>query len=253
MIGTKIATRMTVSRLASTAVPEKTVAKAGQPQQLIHQVRGGSSMQRRLNIAVGLVTTVVLVSGTIQAGSFYFAIEVAAYKDELAVPFGPNDPVQNKPVDRLKQDSSGSGGNLVKPNHLMQQTKHLQDLLQIFEMAKHFEVTAATFLSSPAEKYFPKPILIRDRIAGPALDREPRFIVGDTDTEADCRVMPSETSYEILIQPGHTTSTSTIPDFFVSLQTPDEPTSLLGDPSVVGYEKMARRNKPDLGLLVAQL
>jgi hypothetical protein len=210
-------------------------------------------MQRRLNIAVGFVTTVVLASGTIQAGSFYFALEVAAYKDELAVPFGPNDPVQNKPVDGLKQDSSGSGGNLVKPNHQMQQTKRLQDLLQIFEMAKHFEVTGATFLSSPAKDRFPKPISIRDRSAGTALDRKPRFTVGDTDTEADCRVMPSETSYEMSIRSDYTTSTSTILDFFVSPQTPDEPTLLLGEPSVIGYEKMVRRNKPDLGLLVAQL
>jgi hypothetical protein len=42
-------------------------------------------------------------------------------------------------------------------------------------------------------------------------------------------------------------------DFFVSPQTADEPALLLGKPSVVGYEKMSQPNKPDLGLLVAQL
>lgn len=210
-------------------------------------------MQRRLNIAVGFVTTVVLASGTVQAGSFYFALEVAAYKDKLAVPFGSNDPVQNKPVDGLKQDSSWSGANLVKPNHQRQQTKRVRDLLQIFKMAKHFEVTGATFLSSPAKDRFPAPIWTHGRSAGTALEREPRFTVGGTDTEADCRVMPRKTSYEMLIQSGHTTSTSTILDFLVPPRTPDEPTLLLGEPSVIGDAKMARRNKPDLGLLVARL
>lgn len=210
-------------------------------------------MQRRLNIAVGFVTTVVLASGTVQGGSFYFALEVAAYKDKLAVPFGPNAPVQNKLVDGLNQDSSGSGRNLVKPNHQRQQTKRLQDLLPISEMAKHFEVTAATFLSSPAKERFPKLISIRDRSASTALAREPRFTVGNTDTEADCRVMPSETNYEMLIRSGYETSTSTILDFLVSPRTPDKPMLLLGHPSVIGYEKIVRRNKPDLGLLVAQL
>ncbi len=210
-------------------------------------------MQRRLNIAVGFVTTVVLASGTIQAGSLFFALEMAAYKDELVVPFGPNDPVQHKPVDGLKQDSSGSGGNLVKPNHQMQQAKRLQDLLQISEMAKRFEVAAATFLSSFPKESFSRDVPVRDEITGVALDWEPRFTVGETNNQVDGRVLSIETSYKTLIQSRHVGSTSTILDFLVFPQTLDESTLLLGEPHAIGYEKMTRRNKLDLGLLVAQL
>ena len=207
-------------------------------------------MQRRLNIAVGSVTAVVLASGTIQAGSFFFASEVATTNDQLVVAFGPNHPGRNKPVDGLKQDSSGSGANLVKTNQKLLQANRLQHLLQIFEMAEHYQITAATFLSCSPEEYRPGEVSIRDEIAGTA--GESRFTVIEKDNEATCRAVLGCTGHEKLNQSGHAVSTSTVLDVFVSPRTPDKPMVLLSDPSTIGYEKMTRRNERDPRLLLSK-
>lgn len=236
---------MTVRESGPTVVHGTTAVESPLKHSSPYANRKGNSMLRSVNIAVGFVTTVVAASGTIQAGSLFFTVEMPVGNNELAV---LSSPVQNEQTSQLKQGPSRPGANRVKANHQVQE-EDIQDLLQISEISDYAGAAEAIFLRSLPKEPFSGDVTARAKVASTAFDWKPRITV----REMTDRVLPIETGYETSVQSNPAGTTSTILKLLVFPQTPDESTLLLGEPRGVRYEKITRSNEPELGLLAANL
>ena len=239
---------MTVRESGPTVVHGTTAVESPLKHSSPYANRKGNSMLRSVNIAVGFVTTVVAASGTIQAASLFFTVEMPVGNNELAALSSPvqNGPVQNEQTTRLKQGSSRPGANQVKANR---QEEDIQDLLQISEISDYAEAAEEIFLRSLPKESFSRDLTARAKVASTAFDGTPRINVRETTDQ----VLPIETGYDTSVQSGPAGTTSTILQLLVFPQTPDESTLLLGEPRGVRYEKITRSNEPELGLLAANL
>jgi hypothetical protein len=208
-------------------------------------------MQRGFNIAAGFVTAVLLVSGTLQGESFFFALEMPTNNDKWVATFGPSKPYANKPVDGLKQDSSRPGTNRLEAIQVMQKSTPLRDLLQVYEIANRSEVVAATLPIDFPKAYFPKKIFIHGELADRA--GEPLFTTIKKNNEANGRITSGDTRYKMLTQPGPGVSMSNVFDTSDSPQDHDQPILLLWKSNSVDCEKLTRDNKPTPGMLLANL
>jgi len=254
-IGTKIATQRsqiegTNRQSAPTGAARQTVAKADQPQQSNNQA-GENSMQRGFNITAGFVTAVLLVSGTLQGESFFFALEMPTNNDKWVATFGPSKPCANKPVDGFKQDSSRPGVNRLEASQVSQKPERVQNLLQVYEMANRPKVVAATLPSAFPEVDFPSKTSIHAEIASRA--GKPLFTAGRKDREANGRMTSGDTGYERLLRSGRGVSRFKVLDTYDPPQDDNKPILLLWKSHSVDFQKLTHHNKPTPGMLLANL
>ena len=212
---------------------------------------GENSMQRGFNITAGFVTAVLLVSGTLQGESFFFALEMPTNNDKWVATFGPSKPCANKPVNGLKQDSSRPGTNRLEASQVSKKPGRVQNLLQVYEMANRPKVVAATLPSAFPEVDFPSKTSIHAEIASRA--GEPLFTTAGKDHEANVRMTSGDTDYKILLRSGRGVSRFKVLDTYAPPQDDNHPILLLWKSHSVDFQKLTHHNKPTPGMLLANL